>query len=107
MHRLGIATVAIALVATLTAGSLWAETHSFKLLKEGTINGTALKPGSYKLELNGQGEALIYRNGQMVAKSRVEVRVPAAGDLRGSVLQAADGSIREIRLNKQVVVFVR
>ena len=106
MRRLFSTAAVLALAATLAAGSLWAETHSFKLFREGTINGTTLKPGTYKLELNGQGEALIYRGRQMVAKARVEVRA-SNGEARGSVLQAADGSIQEIRLHKQVVVFVR
>lgn len=106
MRRLFSTAAVLTLVATVAAGSLWAETHSFKLFREGTINGTTLKAGTYKLELNGQGEALIYSGRRMVAKARVEVR-NSNGEARGSVLQDPDDSIREIRLNKQVVVFVR
>lgn len=106
MRRLFTAVLLIALVAGLAAGPLWAETHSFKLHKESTLNGTELAPGTYKLELNGQNEALIYRSGELQAKARVETR-PAKGEKPGSVLLAADGSLREVRLNDLVVVFVR
>lgn len=106
MRRLFTVTLLFALVAALAASPLWAKSHSFKLLKDGSINGTPLAPGTYKLEVNGQNEAVIYRDGEVVAKAQVEVR-PAQGERRGSVLQAADGSIREIRLNSSVVVFLR
>lgn len=107
MRRLFTVTLLLALVAALAASPLWAKSHSFKLLKDGSINGTQLAPGTYKLELNGQNEAVIYRDGEMVVKAQVEVR-PANSVVRGgSVLQAADGSIREIRLNSSVVVFLR
>lgn len=107
MRKLFTTTLAIALAAALAASPLSAKTHSFKLLRDATVNGAELRAGTYKLELNGQGEAVIYRSGEVVAKARVEVRPLENGSRRGTVLQGADGSIREIRLNKEVVVFVR
>ncbi|MBI4467117.1 MAG: hypothetical protein HY656_06810 [Acidobacteria bacterium] len=107
MRRLFTAALLVALVAVLAASSLWAKTHSFKLFNDATINGTELGPGTYKLELNGQNEAVISRGGEVVVKARVETRPTKGTDQPGSVLRAADGSIREIRLNSLVVVFVR
>ena len=43
----------------------------------------------------------------MVAKATVEVKPRTNGSTRSSVLRNADGVITEIRLKKQVVVFVR
>ncbi len=95
------------LVATVASSPLWAKTYSFRLSQAASINGTELTPGVYKLELNGNNEALIYRNRKLVAKAPVEVKPRTNGSTRGSVLRKADGAITEIRLKKQVVVFVR
>jgi len=43
----------------------------------------------------------------MVVKATVEVKPRTNGSTRNSVLRNADGAITEIRLKKQVVVFVR
>ena len=107
MRKVFAATFAISLVLALATGSLWAAPHKFKLHRGATLNGTELQAGSYELELNGEGEALIYRNGKMVTKARVTTKPLSNGDAPSSVLQAADGSLREIRLKEQVVVFVR
>lgn len=107
MRKLFTASLLIALVAALAASPVWAKTHTFRLHNNGSINGTELAPGIYKLELNGDKDAIIYRNGEIVARSRVEVRPAAENHKPGSVLRAADGTIREVRLDKLVVVFVR
>ena len=107
MRKLFTATLIIALAAALAASPLLAKDHSFKLLRDSSINGTDLKAGTYKLELSGDNEALIYRNGEMVVKARVEVKPLANGQRSRSVLLAEDGSVREIRLSDKVVVFVR
>lgn len=96
-----------ALVASVASIPLWAKTYSFTLNREASINGTQLAPGVYKLELNGKSEALVYRNGKLMAKSTVEVKPRSNGTNSRSVLHGTDGSIAEIRLKKQVVVFVR
>ncbi|MBI2956079.1 MAG: hypothetical protein HYY26_02080 [Acidobacteria bacterium] len=107
MRKLFTTAVLIALVAMAAASPLRAEAHKFELTRTASLNGIELSPGSYKLKLNGEGEALIYRGKELVVKSRVEVKPLARGSASASVLQAADGSLREIRLNKKVVVFVR
>ena len=107
MRKLMTAVLLTALVATVASSPLWAKTYSFRLSQAASINGTELTPGVYKLELNGNNEALIYRNGKMVTKATVEVKPRTNGSTRSSVLREADGAITEIRLKKQVVVFVR
>ncbi len=101
------ATLVLALVAALAASPLRAESHSFQLRGGGSINGTELEPGDYKLELNGQGEVLIYRGGRMVAKAPAEVAPLKNNTINNSVLKATDGSVLEIRLKKEVVVIGR
>ena len=107
MRRLFTAALLIALVAILAASPLWAKAHSFKLIKPASINGTELRPGQYKVELNAENEAVISRDGRVVVKTRAETRPSSKTDLPGSVLLAADGSIKEICLKGLVVVFVR
>lgn len=107
MRRLFTATLATVLVAAVAASPLLAKTHSFKLYRASSISGTQLDPGSYKLELKDQGEALIYRKDELVAKARVELKPLSPHQVPGSVVRTADGTIREIRLKKQVVVFAR
>lgn len=107
MRRLFTAVFLIALVAALALSPLWAKTHSFKLLRGATVNGTQLAPGTYQLELKGEKEARIHRNGEVVVTAPVEVRPAKGKQSPGSVLQAADGSLLEVRLNKMVVVFAR
>lgn len=107
MRKLMTAVLLTALVATVASSPLWAKTYSFRLSQAASINGTQLTPGAYKLELNGNNEALIYRNGKLLTKATVEVKPRTNGSTRNSVLRNADGAITEIRLKKQVVVFVR
>jgi len=95
------------LIAAVTATPVLAETHTFKVTSQCSINGTPLKPATYQIKLNDNGEAEIYRDSKMVVTAAVEV-MPLTNDRnRGSILLAADGNIIEIRLEKQVVVFVR
>ncbi|MEE9234775.1 MAG: hypothetical protein V3U28_04975, partial [Candidatus Acidoferrales bacterium] len=117
MRRLFTSMMVIALAVTLGASSLWAESFRFKLHESASVNGTTLKPGTYLVELNDQGEALIYEvlldgrsmiKGKLLVKTRVEVKPLLRGSVTPmSCLMAADGAIKEIRLNKDVVVFVR
>lgn len=103
MRKLIAATFVIALAATLAS----AETYSFKLPTAGTINGTTLKAGPYKIEVDDNGEAKIFQRGELITTARVEVRERENAARRVSVLRDANGNIQEIRLKKQVVVFVR
>lgn len=106
MRRLFIGTMALALVATLAASPVLAKTHSFKLSREAKINGTQLDRGTYKLELNGNGEALIYRNKKLVTKAAVKVKPRMNGE-RYEVVFDTDGNILEVRTKEQTIVFVR
>jgi hypothetical protein len=105
MRRLNLVIVLIALASLAAASSLQAETHSFTLSREAQLNGTTLKAGTYKLELNGGGEAVIRRGKEIVVKAPAEVR-PGNG-APNSVVTAGNGELREIRLKNKVVVFVR
>ncbi len=106
MRKLFATVLTIALLAGLAAAPAWAKTHKFKLLRDGSINGVMLEAGSYKLELDGENEAVITRNGDTIVKAKVEVR-NLSGVRPNSVLTDGNGSIREIRFDKTVVVFVR
>ncbi|MFQ5778445.1 MAG: hypothetical protein ACE5IP_10615 [Terriglobia bacterium] len=97
--------VALALVATLVASPVLAKTYTFKLGRESSINGTKLEAGTYKLKLNENNEALVYRGKELLTKAQVEVQPAPKG--RSGVVYATDGSVREIRINKMIVVFVR
>lgn len=107
MRKLFTSSIALALVVALAATPLLAKTHDFTLRNGGKINGTALEPGKYKLELSGDSEALIYRGKELVTKAAVEVKPQTNGSSSGSVLLDAEGNILEVRTNKQIVVFVR
>jgi hypothetical protein len=105
MHKLFTATIVAALVVGLVASPALAATHTFKLFRDGKVNGTTLEPGKYKLELNGD-EAKIYQGKTLVTTSPVEVKQNGKNS-RASVLQDADGNIIEVRTKKKIVVFVR
>jgi len=107
MRKLFTSSIALALVLALAATPLLAKTHNFTLYQDGKINGTALEAGKYKLELNGDNEALIYRGKELVTKAPVEVKPRKNGSSSGSVLLDAKGNILEVRTKNQVVVFVR
>jgi hypothetical protein len=106
MRKLFAGTIALALLAVSASPAL-ADTHSFKLFQNGRINGTTLEPGTYKLELNGTDEALIYRGKELVTKAKIEIKSLDNGRTSGSVLVDAKGNVLEVRTKKQVVVFVR
>ena len=107
MHRFLTATLVVALVAAVATSPVLAKTHTFKVRMPCSINGTQLEPGTYKLKLNANNEAEIYRGKDRVVTAKVEVKPLTNSRTRGSVLRGADGSISEIRLKRQVAVFVR
>jgi hypothetical protein len=109
MHKLFTATVVAALAVALVATPVLAATHTFKLFRDGKINGTTLEPGKYKLEFS-DSEAKIYQGKTLVTTSPIEVKQNGGNsraNSRASVLQDADGNIIEVRTKKQIVVFVR
>ncbi len=117
MRKLFTATFAIMLVASLVSGSVWAKSDwGFELHRTYEINGTQLKPGSYKLQLNGNNEADIYRKGnrsignwgiskKLITTATVEVR-PLGNRMAPKSMLTSGGSIREIRTKDQVIVFL-
>lgn len=107
MHRFLATTLVVALAAAVTASPVLAKTPTFKVHVQCSINGTQLEPGTYRLKLNSSNEAEIYRGKDKVVTAKVEVKPLTDSRNRGSVLRAADGSISEIRLKGQVVIFVR
>lgn len=95
----------VVLVMLLVVTLAVAEDYRFTLAQESTVNSVKLKPGKYRLSLDGHQEARIYHKGKMVVKSRVEVRPIEAGLQPESVVRGSDGILREIRLKRQRVVF--
>ena len=71
----------------------------------GSINGTQLEAGKYKLELTDSGEAIVYKRGKRITSTPVEVKPLPKGSTRNSVTYKQDGTIKEVRLKKQVFVF--
>ncbi len=108
MHRLITTTITLALVTGLAASPALAKGHSFKLHRDATINGSQLKgQKTYRLELNGNDEALIYRNHKLVTTAPVDVKPITDGTNRNAVVFDSEGTVLEIRTKKHVVVFVR
>ncbi len=108
MHRLITTTITLALAAGLAASPALAKGHSFKLHRDATINGSQLKgQETYRLELNGNNEALIYRNHKLVTTAPVEVKPITDVTTRNTVVLDSDRTVLEIRTEKHVVVFVQ
>lgn len=106
MRKMLATAFVVALTLAVFSTSAFAASHKFKLSKESTIAGIRLEIGKYKLTLDGN-QATIYQKGKVVATARVTIREEKVA--HSSVLRAADGSIKEIRLRKQnqVVVFAQ
>ena len=108
MHRLITTTITLALVTGLAASPALAKGHSFKLQRDATINGSQLKgQKTYRLELNGNNEALIYRNHKLVTTAPVEVKPITDSTIRNTVVLDSEGTVLAIRTKKHVVVFVQ
>ena len=99
-----IAMVAL-LAAALFSTAAVAKTHSFTVTSDSTAADIQLEKGKYKIKIDGN-TATITQNNRVIGKVQVEVR-DAKVQHPGSVLRAADGSIKEIRLKNQVVTIVR
>lgn len=108
MHRLITTTITLALATGLVASPALAKGHSFKLSRDATINGSQLKgQKTYRLELNGNDEALIYRNHKLVITAPVEVKPITDGTPRNAVVFDSEGTVLAIHTKKYVVVFVQ
>lgn len=81
------------------------EHHRIEILKTASVSGIQLKPGVYRLGLNGTNEAEIFKGHRLLVKTEIKL-VPLANASANSVLQTTDGALKEIRLEKERVVFV-
>ncbi len=108
MLRSFISFCLVGILATLMVSPLQAKDHRFRLSLPGNVDGVQLKHGLYTLKLESEGNpqptAKIFRNGKLLVEAPVQVR-PRANETSNTVMQSADGSLLEIRLKKQVVVF--
>jgi hypothetical protein len=93
---------AIGILLTVTVA---AESHRIDMLRAGILNGVELKTGQYKLVLNDEGEAEIYRGKKLMVKAKVEI-LPLGGGTPGSIIQDREGTLKEIRLSEQKILFV-
>jgi len=93
------------LVSLLAISPVWAKSYSFKLHSEASLNGVSLEPGSYKVHLNGDDEAEIFKRGKLVAKAKAELKPLVNGDPPNST-KVKGGQLQEIRFKKQCLVFV-
>ncbi|UCF36532.1 MAG: hypothetical protein JSU96_17180 [Acidobacteriota bacterium] len=95
----------ITLLVLLTIPGLAAgDSYRVSFTKKALVAGVEIEPGKYKLVLNGDNFAEIYDGKELLVKAEVQVeelgpRIP------NSVSQSPDGTVHEIRLKKERVVF--
>ena len=119
------ATFAVLLAGTLFAHSVYEyNVVGLDLHRAATVSGIQLESGSYELRVNrvrfdgptlipsngpvstpGIGQVAIYRNGKLLTKVFVNVRPLRNGIKPISIKYAEEGTIAEIRMGKEVVVF--
>lgn len=108
MFRSFLSVLLVAFVAALLVSPLQAKDYRFQLPMSGSVEGVSLKEGTYVVKLEGGGNphltARIVRNGKILAETEVNVR-ERDGEQANTVLQDADGNLREIRLKRQVIIF--
>ena len=104
-HSLSVVTLLFAMALWFAVPASAMKMHSFTLVQSGSINGTQLEAGKYKLELTDSGEAIVYQRGERVTSTPVEVKPLPKGSTRNSVAYKQDGTIKEVRVKKQVFVF--
>lgn len=105
MKSIGTILVTLILVSGLATVEILAENHQIEVLRTVQINGVKLKPGTYRISLNGDKMAELYKGRRLVTKAVVET-APLAGSTPNSISQSSSGQLLEIRLNDQKVVFV-
>ncbi len=97
--------VVLVCLALLIPSTAFGKTHRVQFMNDAVINGTTLDAGRYKMELNGDNEALFYDGKDLIAKAKVEVQ-PIGNATPNSVAQKSDGTVIEIRLKNEKVVLV-
>ena len=96
----------VILTAVAGVSSVPAKSYELTLGGESKINEVRLEPGTYTLKLTEEGEAAFYIDGQRVLKIRVDVRPLERGILPHTVVRDSDGTIREVRFEKEVMAFL-
>jgi len=102
------ATVTILVTLILVGGivsDILAESHRIEVLREVQINGVKIKPGKYQLTLIGDHTAELHKGKNLLVKAQVET-APLSGATPNSISQSTEGTLVEIRLSNQKVVFV-
>lgn len=97
--------VILVCLALLIPSTAFGKTHRVQFMSDAVINGTTLDAGKYKMELNGDNEALFYSGKEVIAKATVEVK-PIGDATPNSVAQKSDGTVIEIRLKNERIVLV-
>ncbi len=90
----------------LLAAPVMGKEISFRLDDDLKLNGTDLQSGRYKLVINGDGTAEIFRGKQSVTTARVELK-SLDGVLPNTVTYDRNLNLREIRTKEERVVFVQ
>lgn len=96
--------MALSLACLVSSGVALAKSHKVEFLSKAVINGVELDPGTYKLELNGDNKVEIYKGKELLVSAQVKV-LPLGNVYPNSVSQKTDGTVVEIRLKKERVVF--
>ncbi len=108
MLRSFISFCLVVILATLLVIPVQAKNYRFRLSLVGVVDGVQLKQGLYTLKLESEGnphpKAKIFQNGKLLTEAPIQVR-PRANEIPNTVMQDTDGTLREIRLKKQVIIF--
>ena len=86
-------------LVTVTLGSVWAKSYNVSLFQPSVVAGNELKPGEYKLELNGTTMTL--KNGSKVVECEVQLENAGAKSSRTTFrVEERNGKyhVQEIRL---------
>lgn len=94
MKKVTVMAMGLLLLSSLTAAAK--DTHRVKLYNDGKLNGTDVKAGEYRLEVDG-ANATFFKGNKEVARAVVREEKGEKKIDRNSVLYR-DGSITEIRI---------
>ena len=98
--------VILVLLSWFSPFEVLAESYEIEVLRAAQVNGVKLKPGKYRVTVNGDNVAELHRRRKLLVKASVET-VDLAGATPNSISQNVDGELLEIRLNDQKLVFVK
>lgn len=86
----------VALIGLLTLGAAFAETYNIKFYQSTVIQGTELKPGEYRMTV--EGDKIKIRIGKQAFEAPVKVENSDQKFTNTAVRYKSDNSITEIRL---------